>query len=294
MSLGQAIPTRAQKAQKGTSAFVLTQQLPPGEQPPDAQRTKNEFRNLLNRYPPSLREIFKEDPTLMTLDQYLKPYPALASYLSAHPEITLNPSFYLDGLGRDQFYRPPPPTQDHTAAVLSIWDNVTKGLLIFAGFGLAIGLLTWLIRTFLDYRRWHRLSTVQAEVHTKLLDRFSSSEEIMAYIATPAGSKFLQSAPISLDSGVSASRSMGAPLSRIMLSAQAGVVLFCAGMGLLFASGQAGRDADVPLEIMGILAGALGVGFAVSARVSFLLSRKMGLLEPASQKSPADASEAQS
>jgi hypothetical protein len=293
MSLGQAIPTRAQKLERGTSAVGLTRPLAPGDQPPDAQRTKNEFRNLLNRYPPSLREIFKEDPNLMTLEQYLKPYPALASYLSEHPEITLNPSFYLDGLGRDQFNRPPSPQQDHTAAVLNIWDNVTKGLLIFAGFGLAIGLITWLIRTFLDYRRWHRLSSVQADVHTKLLDRFSSSEEIMAYIATPAGSKFLQSAPISLDTGVSASRSMGAPLSRIMWSAQAGVVLFFAGIGLLFASGRAGEDAHLPLEIMGILAGALGVGFAVSAGVSFLLSHKMGLLEPVPQKRPADAPEAQ-
>ena len=115
----------------------------------------------------------------------------------------------------------------------------------------------------------------------------------MAYIATPAGSKFLQSAPISLDTGVSASRSMGAPLSRIMWSAQAGVVLFFAGIGLLFASGRAGEDAHLPLEIMGILAGALGVGFVVSAGVSFLLSHKMGLLEPVPQKRPADAPEAQ-
>jgi hypothetical protein len=103
----------------------------------------------------------------------------------------------------------------------------------------------------------------------------------MAYIATPAGSKFLQSAPISLDTGT---RSMGAPLSRIMWSLQAGLVLCAAGCGLMLASGRMTDDDYLPLEIMGILAVALGVGFAVSAAVSFLLSHKMGLLEPATQK----------
>jgi hypothetical protein len=155
---------------------------------------------------------------------------------------------------------------------------------------MAIGLLTWLIRTFLDYRRWNRLSKVQAEVHTRLLDRFNTNEELMAYIATPAGSKFLQSAPISLDTGT---RSMGAPLSRIMWSLQSGLVLVAAGGGLMLASGRMDEDTYLPLEIMGIIAVALGVGFAVSAGVSYLLSQKMGLLDPAPQKRTIEPPEAQ-
>jgi hypothetical protein len=252
---------------------------------PDAQRTKAEFERLLGRYPPSVRGVFKQDPTLMTQQQYLVPYPALANFLTAHPEIAINPAFYLAGIGGNDYGRP----RDRGGVN---WDNVAKAFFVFTGFCMAIGLLTWLIRTFLDYRRWNRLSKVQTEVHTRLLDRFTTNEELMAYIATPAGSKFLQSAPISLDTGV-VSKNMGAPLSRILWSLQAGLVLAAGGCGLMLASGRLGEDDYLPLEIMGILAVALGVGFAASAGVSFLLSHQMGLIDPVIQRRPADTPEGQ-
>jgi len=288
---GHAATAAARKAlgAERTSAPAQPSQFVTVEQP-DAQQTKNEFEALLDRYPPTLRRVFKVDPSLLTQQQYLATYPALVSFLNSHPEVALNPAFYLGGLageGRGGGFDAP---ADHRSQVLDIWDNFTKGILIFAGFGMAIGLLTWLIRTFLDYRRWNRLSKVQAEVHTRLLDRFSTNEELMAYIATPAGSKFLQSAPISLDTGT---RSMGAPLSRIMWSLQAGLVLAAAGGGLMFASGRMDQDTYLPLEIMGIIAVALGVGFAVSAGVSYLLSQKMGLLDPAVQRRTIEPPEAQ-
>lgn len=281
---GQPGPNKTQKRE----APAPQQQFAVIQDQPDAERTKKEFDRLLNHYPPTVRGVFKQDPTLMSQPQYVAAYPALASFLNGHPEIALNPSFYLDGLGGNPWDRP----QGHEERVLNMWDDFEKFAFIATGFGIAIGLLTWLIRTFLDYRRWNRLSKVQTEVHTRLLDRFSSNEELMAYIATPAGSKFLQSAPISLDTGAS-SRSMGAPLSRIMLSLQAGLVLAAAGCGLMIASGRVGEDAYLPLEIMGIFAAALGFGFAVSAAVSYVLSKKMGLLEHATPKRPADAPEAQ-
>ncbi len=252
---------------------------------PDANGIKGQFQDLLHRrYPPTVLGVFREDPTLLASDQYLATYPPLADFLSAHPEIASNPAFYLDGLAGDR------DTPWYRGSEFNIWQDFFHELEIFAGFGIAIGLLTWLIRTFLDYRRWNRLSKVQTEVHTRLLDRFSSNEELMAYIATPAGSKFLQSAPISLDTGT---RSMGAPLGRIMWSLQAGLVLCAAGVGLMLASGRMTDDSYLPLEIMGILAVALGVGFAVSAAVSFLLSHKMGLLDPASQKRQPEPPEVQ-
>jgi hypothetical protein len=277
-------PASAQRLQNGTLAPGQSQQFVTVEQP-DAERTKNEFEQLLNRYPPTLHRVFKQDPSLLTQEQYLHPYPALVNFLNTHPEIALNPAFYLDGLAGDETER----RVDRFGRVVNEWDDFMKGFAIFAGFGMAIGLLTWLIRTFLDYRRWNRLSKVQEQVHTKLLDRFSTNDELMAYIATPAGSKFLQSAPISLDTG---SRGMSAPLNRIMWSVQAGLVLAAAGGGLMLASGRVGEDAYLPLEIMGILAVALGAGFAISAGVSFLLSHKMGLLEPLSKKRPIDPPEA--
>jgi len=250
---------------------------------PDIQQVKANFQDLLQKYPPSVRHVLREDPTLMTNQQFMGTYPALAAFLSQHPEIPLNPMFYIGTPQEEQR-----STRDRA---FDIWRDFLQGLVIFAGFGMAIGLLTWLIRTFIDYRRWSRLSKVQAEVHTRLLDRFNTNEELMAYIATPAGSRFLSSAPISLDTG-SASRSMGAPLSRIMLSLQAGLVLAAAGVGLMLAGQTVSQiEAAEPLHILGLISIALGVGFAVSAAASFLISKKLGLLEPAPRQRSLDLPE---
>lgn len=272
----------AQKTSVAAPALVQTL-----VEQPDASRVKQEFKDLLERYPPTLRHVFREDPTLLTQQSYLAPYPALAAYLSQHPEIPLNPAYYVPGFGENNWDQP----QDRASRALDMWRNFLQGIVVFAGFAMAIGLLTWLIRTFIDYRRWNRLSKVQAEVHTRLLDRFGTNEELMAYISTPAGSKFLQSAPISLDTGT---RSMNAPLSRIMLSLQAGLVLAAAGIGFMIASQSiVDREAADPLHIMGILGVALGAGFAVSAGASYLISMKLGLFDQNTQRRSFDPPEAQ-
>ena len=192
---------------------------------PDAQRAKDEFSALLEHYPPSLRGVLALDPSLLDNQSYLAPYPALVSFLNAHPEIARNPSFYI-GVGETTF---PRARQDPASQILDMWRDVVSGIGIFAGFGLAVGLLVWIIRTLVDYKRWSRLASVQTDAHTKLLDRFTANEDLLAYIQSPAGAKFLESSPIALDA---APRSVGAPLSRILWSVQGGVVLIAGGIGL--------------------------------------------------------------
>jgi hypothetical protein len=152
-------------------------------------------------------------------------------------------------------------------------------LAIFAGFGMAIGLLVWLIRTLVDYRRWSRLAKVQTDVHTKLLDRFTANDDLLAYIQSPAGSKFLQSSPITLDAGP---RAVGAPLGRILWSVQGGVVLMAGGIGLQVVSGRVADAASQPLHALGVLGIALGLGFVISAIISFVIAQRLGLIEPSS------------
>jgi hypothetical protein len=156
---------------------------------------------------------------------------------------------------------------------------------------MAIGLLVWLIRTFIDYRRWSRLAKVQTDVHSKILDRFNANEDLLAYIQSPAGSKFLESSPIKLDAGP---RSVGAPLARILWAVQGGVVLVAGGIGLHVISGQAGDDAAQPLHALGVLAIALGLGFLFSAALSFVISQRLGLIEtPPPQRTEAPPPEGQ-
>jgi hypothetical protein len=235
---------------------------------PDAQRTREELSRLLEHYPPSVRAVLGVDPGLLGNQPYLATYPALASYLSNHPEIAHNPSFYI-----------PAPMQNPFRsgnAVADAWKDVMGDLTIVLNFGMAVALLGWLIRTLVDYRRWNRLTSTQTEFHTKLVDRFTANNDLLSYVQSPAGARFLQSTPIALDA---TPRSMGAPLGRILWSVQGGVVLVAAGIGLWVVSRQVGDDAAQPLHALGVIGIALGIGFAASAIISFLISRRLGLIE---------------
>lgn len=263
------VPVRSAAEPQSPAALQIEQ---------DANQTREQLQDLLNRHPSGLRRILALDPTLLTNQAYLSSYPSLAAFLTAHPDIARNPSFYI-GSG-DDYYRTP------RSPVLELSAEVLGGMAAFIGVGIAVGLMTWLIRTFVDYRRWSRLSKVQSEVHTKLMDRFSSNEELLAYIKSPAGAKFLESSPIKLDPGP---RSLGAPLGRILWSLQGGVVLMSAGIGLWIVSARVGAEAAQAMQAFGVLALALGTGFVVSAIISYGVSRKLGLIEPAPQTPPSES-----
>jgi hypothetical protein len=243
---------------------------------PDARRTREQLASLLERYPPALRQTLALDPALLNNQSYLAPYPALVSFLNAHPEVARNPSFYVGESG-SRF------PQDYRSQVLAMWNDVLGFLGGLAAFGLAIAVVVWLIRTIVDYRRWSRLAKVQADAHTKLLDRFTKNEELLAYIQSPAGSKFLESSPIKLDAGP---RSVGAPLGRILWSVQGGLVLVAAGVGLLVVSGWIAGEASQPFQVLGALGIALGIGLVISAIIAFAISHRLGLIERPSAAPP--------
>jgi hypothetical protein len=77
-----------------------------------------------------------------------------------------------------------------------------------------------------------------------------------------------------------APRSVGAPLGRILWSIQGGVVLIAGGIGLQVVSARVADDASQPLHALGVLGIALGLGFLVSAIISFVISQRLGLIEP--------------
>ncbi|HEX7678121.1 MAG TPA: hypothetical protein VF713_08365 [Thermoanaerobaculia bacterium] len=261
VSASAQAPATATNTPPATTTTVVTDA--------DSHETRDAFDSVLRRYPSEVSRVLKLDPSLLTNQSYLANYPALASFLAQHPEVAHSPAFYLGNISiPEDGVRENGPER--------VWRSTMEGLAIFSIFALVTGVLVWLVRTVIDHRRWSRVSKVQAEVHNKLMDRFTANEDLLAYIQTPAGKRFLESAPLALDAGP---RAVSAPVGRILWSVQVGLVLAAAGFGLEYVSGSIEKTVAQPLFAMGILGVSIGAGFVLSAIVSYILSRKLGLWE---------------
>lgn len=84
-----------------------------------------------------------------------------------------------------------------------------------------------------DQKRWNRLPKTQAELHNKILDNFGTTSELLEYVKTPAGTKFLESAPIPLHEQTV---TPNAPLARVLWSVQIGVIASVGALGMLLVS----------------------------------------------------------
>jgi hypothetical protein len=247
------------------------------DQSQDARETRESLEELVKKLPPAVGRVLRTDPSLLGNEAYLSTYPALAAFLKQHPEVRSSPGFFFEHIGPMEFYSPSQPESRESQAI-RVWRELIQAFAIGGVFLVVTGALIWIIRTLVEYRRWHRTSKVHTEVHNKLMDRFTANEDLLAYMQTPSARRFLESAPLSLDAPA---RPVGAPLSRILWSVQVGVVLFAGGLGLLFVSNRVIDEVAQPLFAIGVLALAVGAGFVVSAGASFLLSRRLGLFEPA-------------
>ena len=245
-----------------------------------ARDTRDRLRVVLQQYPPSVRQVLRIDPSLLSRPDYLATYPALAAFLAQHPEVAHNPAFFV-GDANGIFMGDPQPQDAKIEALRtsrSIGDDAMAVAIVF----IITFALAGVVRTLLEQRRWHRAARMQMDVQTKLIDRFSGTDELLAYVQSPASRALTElQAP-----GVSAAQGtpfpMGAPLGRIFWSLQAGIVLAAAGIGLMLVGGRVTFDElGQPLSGLGILALAVGAGFVVSAGVSYLISHRLGLVAPA-------------
>lgn len=239
-----------------------------------AEQTRDELERMLGRYPPAVGRVLKLDPSLMNNPTYLAPYPMLAAFVARHQEVVHNPGYFLEHINAgNQFYTDPKWRERQEML------GVLAGVAAFAAFLVVTGVIVWVIRMIVSSRRWNKLSKVQYDVHSKLLERFTTNEDLLTYMQTPAGRRFLESAPIQLPDEP---RSMAAPFTRILWSIQAGIVLLVTGIGLLYVS--ADFQADEPAQffmVIGVITLALGGGFIISAIAAYGVSRKLGLLDPA-------------
>ena len=255
---------QAPPAPSQSSPGLLSQQA-------DARETREELHRILEQYPPSVREVLRIDPTLMYRPDYVANYPVLAAFLEQHPEIAHNPGFFVGE------WRSREENNPRMESVRAIRDFSHFLGITFIVMTITAGIV-FLVKTVVEHWRWQRAMKAQSELNTKLIDRFATSDALLAYLQSPQG-KALTDSPVLAQPA--ASRMIDAPLSRIFWSLQAGAVLAFAGAGLLVVSNRTnGEFIDVAPAFFafGIVVLATGLGFLASSAISYLLSQRLGLV----------------
>ncbi len=248
----------------------------------DAEETRRAFYQVLEQYPPALGYVLRLDPTLLTNAPYLASYPSVAAFVAQSPDIPRNPGFYLEKFNPN--YYSSNRELDPKAQAIGMWSDALQFIGAFGVVAAVVFALFSFLKYIVEYRRWHRTAKQNAEVHNKILDRFGSNEELLAYIDSPAGRRFLEATPIA--QAAPPERSVGAPFGRILISVQLGVLLFALGIGFWFVSGRAVEEVQPILWSLAILSSCLGIGAIGSAGASYALSRKLGLLQDRPEPRP--------
>lgn len=267
-----AAPARPEAPARPARPEAAAPVIPAAVDAQSARDTRDRLREILEQYPPSVGQVLRLDPSLLTKADYLELYPKLAGYLAQHPEVAHNPVFFIGGSSGPQQY-----SDTRTAAMRAI-ESVFEGLEVLIGLMTAMLTMAWLARAVIEHRRWLRATKIQVDAHTKIVDRLSSNDDLLAYMQSATGQRFLTA---SLGSGAAdPAPHVGAPFNRILWSVQAGIVIAAGGLGLWFAKNGVIDEVGQPMQVLAILAIALGIGFVASAFASYALSRQLGLVQP--------------
>jgi hypothetical protein len=156
--------------------------------------------------------------------------------------------------------------------------RVMGDVMAFCVFLLLLCAVVWLVRTIMENRRWNRVANIQTEMHTKLLEKMASSQELLAYMDTEAGKRFLESSPFEIETRSAPSF----PVGRILFAAQAGIVILFVGAAMIWLENRLPDSAEA-LLVLGTLGMAVGFGLLFSAGVAYSVSKHFGLT-PASSR----------
>ncbi len=268
-----AQPRRAEAAQPAVAPAPISDK--------DLADIQDQLIKLL-RMSPTLTTVVAHDPSLLSNQDYVsRNNPQLAQFLAAHPEIARNPEFYL-------FTNVSGPGQRSEALERAVWpdkavsyhvdtatERIANELPPVLGFGAFLVALIWMIRAFLENRRWSRIFKLQNEVHNRLIDKFSSNQELALYMGTEAGKRFLEAAPIPV--GFEPEQRVPNAVARVLTPLQIGVVLVLLGAGL-FLLRNVSPEMHIPMLIWGTIAIMPGLGFIISAGITWFLAGRLGLM----------------
>jgi hypothetical protein len=158
--------------------------------------------------------------------------------------------------------------------------NQLPPTIAFACFLVALVLI---VRVFLQNRRWGRIFKLQSEVHGRLIEKFGTNQELALYMETEAGKKFLEAAPIPV--GFEQQQQMPNAVARVLTPIQIGIVLSLLGAGLLFLR-HASPEMEIPMLVFGTVVLMPGLGFIISAGITWVLAARLGLMPENPNGSP--------
>jgi len=135
-------------------------------------------------------------------------------------------------------------------------------LIVIPSFCLMVCWLAWMLT-----RTNHLKAKAHIELQKRLLEKIGSAQDVIQLAQTEEGRRLLEALTMERTS----------PLEQILSSIQKGVVLIIVGLGglslrLFFSTGFG------LFIVIGVFAGALGLGLLVSAGVAYGLSRSWDLL----------------
>jgi hypothetical protein len=133
-------------------------------------------------------------------------------------------------------------------------------------FAMVLSSLLTVAIVFIVVRARQRRAELQAQVQTKLIDRFSSAPELIEFLQSPAGRQFV--------SGVQAAPARYGR-EQVVHSVRRAVVMTTLGVAFIVMWIVLDEFFAVPALILTFL----GVGMLASAAVSYSLSSKLGLDE---------------
>jgi hypothetical protein len=248
----------------------------------DVAATQRQLIEIL-RLSPTLTSVVARDPSLLSDQEYInRNNPQLADFLAAHPEVARNPAFYLfthmspqDGSPDEALERAVWPEVYRMGPVRTGFDELLSDLAPVLALVAFLIALVWGIRVFIENRRWNRIFKLQSEVHGRLIDKFSTSQELAAYMETDAGKRFLEAAPIPLH--MDSPQRVPSAVARIITPVQIGTVLVLLGIGFLFLR-SLGVEYYAPMKVLGVLMIMPGIGFILSAGFTWILAQRLGLM----------------
>ncbi len=144
----------------------------------------------------------------------------------------------------------------------------------------ALGFIAWTV--WLGAKRRQEQGRAQTDLQHRLLDKFSSPQEIGDFLQTEGGRRFLSG--LTIERTPVGTRHAG---KRILLALQIGTVVTLLGtatlsLGIVYPMHR--PDEPHPAVIFGLLVLAIGIGFLISAGISYRLSKAWGIFSESNGK----------